>query len=626
MQRLLFSLCVLLGLPVFCWGSSEDSAWFVSHYTKEETYITMRDGIRLYTIIYAPKDHSKPHPILINRTPYSIAPYGAGYKSYWNTPYMEYIYANYILVIQDVRGKFMSEGEFMDVRPYIPAKKGKQTDEASDTYDTIEWLLKHVKNNNKCVGIYGISYPGYYAMMGALCQHPALKAASPQAPVTDWFAGDDFHHNGAFMLMDAFNFYTIFGRPRPAPIQKWGPGYQYPTPDYYQFFMEHGTMADIASLMGDSIAFWHDLYQHPDYDAWWQARNTRNYAQYIPKNCATLVVGGLFDAEDCFGAWNLYKAIEKRADNNNKLVMGPWSHGGWSRGKGDYLGNVRFAGEHSVSYHKNIEFPFFEYYLNHKGSVEHIAEANIFFSGSNQWKKMNSWAPANATKTHFYFTRQNTLDTAKETTPLDGSHYVSDPNKPVPYAENMLTKRTNEYMTDDQRFAARRPDVLVYESGVLKKDITIGGEVTADIYVMLEGGSDVDVVVKLIDVFPDNFSYDTGTYGMGNGKNYPMGGYQMLVRGEVMRAKYRNSLSYPEKMKPGEVYQVKFKLPDVAHTFLKNHKIMVQVQSSWFPLVDRNPQQFLNIYQCPKSDFVPCKVHIMNCATYPSSVILPVLK
>ena len=624
----LWPLMLLALLPFFAKADSADSVWMANNYTKREVYIKMRDGIRLFTAIYEPKDKSVLHPILMNRTPYSIGPYGEkAFKGYWNTPYLAYFKKNYIIVLQDVRGRYMSEGEFVDVRPFNPNKKKKETDEASDTYDTIDWLLENVKGNNHKVGAFGISYPGYYATMAALSGHPALKAVSPQAPVTEWFIGDDFHHNGAFMEMDAFSFYSGFGKPRPAPTTMGASGFQFAIKDTYEFYLGVATLKDLAGLMGDSVKFWKDLYSHPNYDLWWQDRNTRKFVQYIPDNVATLVVGGLFDAEDCFGAWNLYKAIEQKANNNNKLVMGPWSHGGWVRTKGDFLGNVRFGKGNSEWYQKKIEGPFFEYYLEGKGDIKAIMEASIFFSGSNTWRTFSTWPPEDKENKHMYFHADGSLSLAapEKNGAEAASTYTSDPQKPVPYTEDVHFHRTAEYMTDDQRFAARRPDVLVYKTDTLAADVTLGGALTADLFTAIST-TDADFVVKLIDVFPDNFTYDTLIYGKGNGKDYPMGGYEMLVRGEVMRGRYRNSFSKPEAFTPGAITEVKFKLPDVAHVFKKGHRIMVQVQSTWFPLVDRNPQQFVDIYSCKKEDFVKCDVKIMCNNQYPSSIILPVLK
>ena len=609
---------LLLFLPIFISAQNFDSAWVANHYTKTEIMIPMRDGIKLFTSIYAPKDKAELHPMVLKRTPYSCAPYGQNnLRDFTQGHWIEYLKENYIIVTQDVRGRWMSEGEFVDVRPYnTNKKKNTDIDEASDTYDAIDWMVKNIPNNNGNVGVFGISYPGFYSTMAALSNHPALKAVSPQAPVTDWFIGDDFHHNGAFMMMDAFAFYSGFGKPRPVPTTIGPSGFSYPTNDNYEFYLRAGSLSKLTQLMGDSIAFWKDLMQHPNYDAWWKERNPRNFVQDISSNIPTLIVGGLFDAEDCFGAWNLYKAIEAKATNNNKLVMGPWYHGQWASGDGYNLGNVQFGSNTAAWYANNIEVPFFNFYLKGKGSIDNIKEANIFFSGENQWHQSTSWPLAGTTPTKLYLLDNKQLSfNAITNNEQSFSEYISDPSKPVPYTEDVHTDRTREYMTDDQRFAARRPDVLVYSTPILDNDITVGGKLTANLKVSISG-TDADFVVKLIDVFPDQFSYS-------NNDHYLMDGYQMLVRGEVFRGKYRNSFEKPEPFTPNKVTTIKYDLPDVAHTFKKGHRIMVQIQSSWFPLVDRNPQQFMNIYTATDKDFKKAVIKILNNESF---IELPVVK
>lgn len=628
--------CILL-LSAFCSfaepktkaklsSTKADSVWTRRNYTKQELYIPMRDGKQLYTAIYSPKNSKGLHPILICRTPYSIAPYGKdSFRNFWDYYWMDYLKAGYIMVLQDVRGRYMSEGDFVDIRPYNPDKKEGAIDESTDAYDTIDWLVNNVKNNNGNVGVFGVSYPGFYSTMAALCGHPNLKAVSPQAPVTDWFSGDDFHHNGAFFIMDGFSFYSGFGKSRPEPTKHGAKGFEhYGTKDNYKFYLETGSLRNFRKLMGDSIAFWKDLYTHPDYDKWWYKRNPRNFVDHIAPGTATLVVGGLFDAEDCYGAWNLYKAIEKDAKNNNRLVMGPWSHGAWAKTTGEYLGNIRFGSKTAEYYQKHIEEPFFRYHLENKGDITDIKEANIFFTGANEWHTFDKWPPEEKKNRSFYLQPNNGLSLVIPEMENSSDKYISDPANPVPYAEGVHWDRTREYMDDDQRFAARRPDVLVYKSGPLTDDLTIGGPVIADLFVSLST-TDADFIVKLIDVFPDDFSYDDKKDGAGNGKDYPMGGYQMLVRAEVMRGRYRNSLSDPEAFKPGEVTEVKYTMPDVAHVFRKGHRIMVQVQSSWFPLVDRNPQQFLNIYRAYDDDFIKSTIKVYHEATNASRIILPTL-
>ena len=642
------------------YAQNTDSAWFRANYYKIERQIPMRDGKKLFTALYIPKDTSVTHPILFNRTPYSCYPYGEDkinarlYDSYW----INYLKQGYIIAIQDVRGRWMSEGDFVDVRPFNPSKKGKEIDEASDSYDAIEWMINNIPKNNKRVGVFGISYPGFYSTMAALSNHPALKAVSPQAPVTEWFLGDDFHHNGAFALMDGFNFYSGFGKPRPKPTSIGSDGYDFKSEDNYTAFLKIGALKNFTKLMGDSIVFWKDMMAHPNYDTWWKARNVRNFVTNVKP--AMLTVGGTFDAEDCYGAWNLYKAIEQKNSNiDNKLVMGPWFHGGWARGDGSYLGNVRFGSNTSEYYQQNIEIPFFNFYLKLQGTTREIAEATIFFSGENEWRKFEQWPPKNIENKNAFLTtngkvniltdKENVVllvkdaankmvdklkDIVKKTdnknnpnsSPKSSSftEYISDPAHPIPYTEDVHFDRTREYMSDDQRFASRRQDVLTFSSDALMEDLILSGPLVADLMVSIST-TDADFVVKLIDVFPDEFKYNEKEVGKGNGTAYPMGGYQMLVRGEIMRGKFRNSFEKPEAFVPNQITNVKYTLPDVAHTFKKGHKLMIQIQSSWFPLFDRNPQTFTDIYNCTDADFQKSTIRIYHDVANQSRIILPVL-
>ncbi len=618
---------------------ARDSAFIRDNFTKREVMIPMRDGARLFTAIYTPKDRSRTYPMLLCRTPYSCSPYGTGtFKTRFQN--MTLARSGYIFVFQDVRGRYLSEGNFEDIRPFMPNKKSaKDTDEATDTYDTAEWLQKNVAGNNGRIGVYGISYPGFYATMATLAGHPAIAAVSPQAPVTDWFIGDDFHHNGAFMLMDAFSFYSGFGKPRPQPTTEGAPGFSdWKTPDSYSFHLNAGALPNYnKKYLHSAIPFWNDLMQHPDMDAWWQARNPRPHLKNIRP--AVLTVGGLFDAEDCFGAWSVYKAIEKQNPPNthNRLVMGPWRHGGWARDVGDRLGNVVFNEPTSAFFQNEIEARFFDFHLKNAATMD-LPDAYIFETGSNRWTTYDTWPPKQAKPQQFLFQVGGKLSAAPagaqagKSGPTPGFSnenadvYFSNPAKPVPYTEDVHLGRTKEYMTDDQRFAARRPDVLVYETTVLAAPLTVTGPVIADLWISLDDRGaagpnrllDADFVVKLIDVFPDTLN------GRENG--VPLGGYQMLVRGEIFRGRYRNSFEKPEGFKRGEIYRVKFELPDVAHTFLPGHKMMVQVQSSWFPLADRNPQQFVNIYEATDADFIPVEVKVWHNNTNASGVLLPVLE
>jgi len=610
-------LYIFLLFPFHSFAQDIDSAWIVNNYTKTEVMITMRDSVKLFTVIYSPKDTIEKHPVLITRTPYSCAPYGENkFATFWKSTKKMFFAENYIYVQQDVRGRWMSEGTFVDVRPYNPNKKlNTDIDEASDTYDAIDWLVKNIPGNNGKVGVYGISYPGFYSTMAALSNHPALKAVSPQAPVTDWFMGDDFHHNGALMVMDAFAFYSSFGKPRPNPTIIGPTGFKYPTNNNYEFYLHTGPLSNFSKLLGDSIKFWNDLMDHPNYDSWWKARNDRNFVQNISSQIAMLEVGGLFDAEDCFGAWNVYKSVEAKAHNNNKLVMGPWYHGQWASNDGTHLGHVQFGSNTCEWYRQNIELPFFNYYLKGKGTAETIAEATVFFTGENKWHQLPLWPPVNEDPTSLYLQENGKLSfhsNSKKQKLTD--EYISDPATPVPYSEALQFQRTREYMTDDQRFASQRQDVLVYKTDLLNEDVILAGPLVADLLVSIST-TDADFVVKLIDVFPDDFEQTDSS-------KYVMNGYQMLVRGEVMRGKFRNSFENPEAFIPDQPTHVKYSMPDVAHTFKKGHRIMVQIQSSWFPLVDLNPQKFIDIYHAKEEDFQKATIKVYF---NQSRIILPVL-
>ena len=619
-KHLLFILLFSYGLSAS--AQNIDSIYVRENYTKIERSIPMRDGVKLFTAIYIPKDQNKKYPFLINRTPYTVAPYGADkYKlSLGNFPAM--MREGFIFVYQDVRGKWMSEGTFDDIRPHIANKKSKkEIDESSDTYDTIDWLVKNIKNNNGKAGIYGISYPGFYSTASLPESHPALKAVSPQAPVTDWFIGDDFHHNGVLFLMDAFSFMTTFGVPRPKPITPdLGPkGLKFPIQDNYRFYLEAGSIKNLKDkYMGDSIRFWNNLFAHPNLDTFWQARNIQRHLKSVKP--AVMVVGGFFDAEDAYGTFSTYKSIEKQNPSaTNILVMGPWYHGGWVRSTGSSFGDIEFGQPTSLQYQERFELPFFKYYLKGQGDFK-PAEANIFVTGSNEWKSFGTWPPKDTEQKTLYLQPNGKLSFDKVQRTDSWDEYVSDPNTPVPYQEGVQAKRTREYMIDDQRFAARRPDVKVYQTDALTEDITLTGPVLANLVVSTTG-TDADYVVKLIDVYPEDAPAPAP-----NPKNILMGGYQMLVRGEIMRGKYRNSFEKPEAMVPGLVTKVNYALPDVAHTFRKGHKIMIQVQNSWFPLGDRNPQKFMDIYTAEPSDFQKATQRIFHDVNNASSITISVLK
>lgn len=624
MKRFLYIfLSLLLSLNSVAVAQNQDEAYVRQNYTKIERLIPMRDGKKLFTSIYIPKDISKTktYPFLINRTPYTVGPYGEGEfkKSLGNYPAI--MREGFIFVYQDVRGKWMSEGDFEDVRPTNLSKAKNDIDESTDTYDTIDWLVKNIKNNNGKAGMYGISYPGFYATAGLIKTHAALKAVSPQAPVTDWFIGDDFRHGGALMVMDAFRFMSTFGVPRPLPItpDKGPKSFDFPIKDNYRFYLEAGSVKNLKDkYFGDSIKFWNNLFKHPNLDTFWQARQIIKHLKNVKP--AVMVVGGFFDAEDTYGTFETYKAIEKQNPKaNNTLVVGPWFHGGWVRSAGDSFGDINFDQPTSTYYQENFELPFFKYHLKGEGSFN-PAEASIFVTGSNQWHKFSSWPPQNTEMKALYFHQNGTLSFNKPSGSNSFDEYQSDPNQPVPYQAGVQASRTREYMVDDQRFAARRPDVKTYQTAVLTEDITLTGPVLANLKVSTTG-TDADYVVKLIDVYPE----DTKAISPVN-KEKMMAGYQMLVRGEILRGKYRNSFEKPEAFVPNKVTEVNYALPDVGHTFKKGHRIMVQIQHSWFPLADRNPQQFMNIYEAKAEDFKKATHRIYHDDQNASFLSLPILK
>jgi uncharacterized protein len=588
-------------------------------YEKKEVYITMRDGVRLFTSIYTPRDH-KTHPVLLNRTPYDIEPGGEKGFNWMMRVYSRYTDAGYIMVFQDVRGRYMSEGSFEDIRPFNPDKKSnKDIDESTDTWDTVDWLVKNVQGNNGRVGIFGISYPGFYSTMGIIGAHPAVKAISPQAPVTAWFKGDDFHHNGAFFIMDFFGFYYNNGRAFAKPTRSGFPEFVYPVQDNYEFFLSLGAVKNIKTrYFGDTIKFWNDASAHPDYDEFWKSRDPRQYLKNVTP--AVMTVGGWFDAEDLYGALHVYQAIEQQNPQTvkNTLVMGPWSHGQWAYGEGEKLGNIKWgqdANRKFVEYEKQ----FFDYYLNGEGNGD-FPEALTFITGKNEWQTFDSWPPKNTSQKSLYLNVGGKISLTIPEATDSFDEYISDPSKPVPYAEHVHLNRTTAYMTDDQRFAARRPDVMVYQTDILTDDITVTGPLTADLFVSTSG-TDADYIVKLIDVFPPDAKNPADPE-----ITVPLGGYQMLVRGEVFRGRYRNSFEKPEPFTPGMVSEVRYDLPDIAHTFGKGHRIMIQVQNSWFPLVDRNPQKFVNIYECSDSDFQKATERIYHESAHPSRLIVNILQ
>jgi hypothetical protein len=587
-------------------------------YVKSEHQVPMRDGRRLYTVVYAPRDTFGSYPFLMQRTPYGAGPYGDAYRPSIG-PSPAFGREGYIFVYQDVRGTFLSEGDFEDVRPFIPRKQSKNDiDEASDTYDTIDWLLKNIPNNNGRVGMWGISYPGFYVAAALHDAHPALKAASPQAPIADWFIGDDDHHNGALFLFDCFSFNTFFGMPRPAPTPDQFKDFSFGTPDAYHYFLRLGTVAETMNYFNGQNKYINDVIAHGSYDEFWQPRNVLPHLKKVTP--AVLTVGGWFDAEDLYGPLRIYDAIEKNNPNtSNILVMGPWSHGQWASPNGEFLGNIRFGSNTSEWYRESIELPFFNFHLKDKGSLD-LPEATVFRTGANEWKQYGQWPPKEVEQKALYFGTHHGLsfEPPKENAAYD--EYPSDPAKPVPYTNEITNRRGAGYMIEDQRFAARRPDVLLYETETLKEDLTLAGPIAANLVVSTTG-TDADFIVKLIDVFPDDTPNNVGA-----GQNPKMGGFQMLVRAEVMRGKFRKSLSNPEALTPNKPEEVKFALNDVNHTFKAGHRLMVQVQSTWFPLVDRNPQKFVDIYTASRSDFQKATHRVYRSAKFASHLKIGVIK
>jgi putative CocE/NonD family hydrolase len=613
---------------------AQDSLFVRQHYRKLDRQITMRDGVKLYTILYVPQDADKahPYPIIMERTPYSAGPRGdTNYPLRGPGPSRELSQEGYIFVYQDVRGRYLSEGQFEEVTPALPAASlGKPRragasatphDESTDTYDTIEWLLKNVPGNNGKVGIMGISYPGFYATASLPGAHPALKAVSPQAPVTDEFIGDDARHNGAFFLLDNFDFTNYFDVPRPQPVAKYDELFDLKITDAYQFFLKLGPIknANAPQYFNNRARIWNEYLQHDTYDAYWQARNIRKHLTDVRP--AVLTVGGWYDAEDLYGALHTYQAIEKQNHKTtNRLVMGPWTHGAWSRPDWSKFGPFDFGQNTAQHYRQTLETPFFNYYLKGKGSFN-PAEATIFDTGLNAWKDYPTWPPKAAENRPFYLSKAGQLST---TTPTTGTptfdEYISDPAHPVPYTAAIQGGRNNEYMVEDQRFAAQRPDVLTYQTEPLAADLTVAGPLGVDLWVSTSG-TDADFVVKLIDVLPD----DTPA-PMPNPQRLALGGAQRLVRADVFRGRFRNSFEKPEAFQPNVPTEVKYELNDVLHTFKKGHRLLVQVQSTWFPLVDRNPQQFVNITTAEATDFKKATIRIYHEPGHASVVQLPVLK
>ncbi len=584
---LLLSLCVSLGAFA---TDKPDKFDVQAHYTKFEYRIPMRDGVRLFTAVYAPKDTSDKYPILLTRTPYGIAPYGADKYPEHIGPSEKFAEDKFIFAYQDARGRYMSEGVFVDDRPIREIyRSSKDVDESTDAFDTIDWLIKHVPNNSGKVGVYGTSYGGFYTDAALIRSHPALAAASPQAPMADLYMGDDAYHNGAFFLAANFGFYQYFRKQSNPELPKKEKTPKFGTKDGYRFYLQMGSLADSnRRYFHPPNQYWVDQVEHTTYDTYWKTRNILPHLKDITP--AVLVVGGWFDAEDLSGTLKTFRAIEAQSPQTQEwLVMGPWWHGGWNESPGSKLGEISFGANTAEFFRDQIELPFFRHYLKGAPAAD-LPRAYVFETGKNVWRKEPQWPPANARPERFYFSANGNLSRQAPAEAAGFDEYVSDPNNPVPYFEKPTLKMEREYMDADQRFAQKRPDVLTYETALLTEDVTIAGPVSPDLFVSTSG-TDSDFDVKLIDVYPDD-----ATGGLA--------GYQQLVRGEPFRGKFRNSFERPEPFKPGERQQIRFTMPDVYHCFQKGHRIMVQVQSSWFPLTDRNPQTFTNVPTAAPDAFV----------------------
>jgi putative CocE/NonD family hydrolase len=577
----------------------------LENYNKREYMIPMRDGVKLYTQVYIPKDTSQTYPMLLLRDMYSVGNYGNTYRKTLG-PSDLFTKEGFIFVYQDIRGRFKSEGDYAVLRPYLPDKRNPQDiDESSDTHDTVEWLLKNIPQHNGRVGQWGGSYSGWLTVMGMIDAHPALRAFSPAAAPSDWWLGDDCHHNGAFRLMYAFDWINNDARPR-----KGGPTttriswFDYGTPDGYKFYLDLGPISNInARYLHDSNPTWNEYMEHGDYDEYWRKRDILQHLGHVTQ--PVLNVAAWFDAEDFRGPLSIYSTIEKNnPENKNILVIGPWRHGGW-HGAGAELGDIRFDQETGPYFMKEVEFPFFMYYLKDKGDLN-LPEAMVFETGKNGWRSYDRWPPGDAAEKRLYLQGDGKLSFTHSLNMPDQPYaeFISDPDKPVPWSAAIQPRQGHLWMVEDQRFAARRPDVLVYQSEILTEDMTIAGPIIACLHVSTTG-TDADWIVKLIDVYPSKAPND-------------MGDYQMLLAGDVFRSKYRKSFVKPEPMVPNQVTQITFNLWDKYHCFLKGHRIMVQVQSTWFPVIDRNPQNFVDIYHSKENDFQKAVHRIYHSPEYHS--------
>ena len=611
MKKFLYLLFVLIFWMGTALCQKVDSLYLVQHYDLAEYHIPMRDGAKLFTVVYTPKNQDSKYPILMNRTCYNASRYTDYQFSGYPSDYL--VRDGYILVFQDVRGRYMSDGIFENMTPNIPGNDPRDKeaiDESSDTWDTVEWLLKNVPNNNGRVGMFGISYPGFYTAAALPDAHPALKASSPQAPIADFFF-DDFHHQGAYLQSYTAAFavfgYQKEGRTREPWYQdKIRRFYDEPAKDGYDFHLAQGPLKNITEKYHFDNFFWEQIISHPNYDEFWQKRNILPHLKGIDH--AVMTVGGWFDAEDLYGPLNIYKSIEAANPKaENTIVMGPWDHGGWAREQGKTTHNhIYFGDSISTHFQREVERRFFSHHL--KGSKgQALPEAYMFDTGTKEWKSFAKWPPDEVTPTSMYFGANGTLSLGAPLNEEAAFDYISDPAKPVPYTSQTegLTFTPRRFMSDDQRHASRRPDVLTFSTEPLVENKTIAGEIMARLKVSMTA-TDADFVVKLIDVYPpDHPKYEH------NPDNIVMGGYQQLVRSEVFRGRFRNGFQTPEPFVPGDITDVNFRLQDVLHTFKKGHRIMIQIHSTWFPYIDRNPQKFVeNIYEANESDFTKAIIRV----------------
>lgn len=627
MKYYLSILTFLFSFSIFAQSKvNEDSVFIRQNYDKYEYQIAMRDGIKLFTHVYVPKDTSKDkkYPVLMQRTCYSVAPYGKDIYPTRLGPNRFLMRDKYIFVYQDVRGRYMSEGTWTNMTPHLTTKKKKtEVDEASDTYDTIDWLIKNIPNNNGKFGQWGVSYPGFYTAAGILANHPALKASSPQAPIADfWF--DDFHHNGALVL-GYFLAYPVFGVQKTENTTKaWyqNQSVRPQTTDGWLFYKDLINLKNAEKYYKDNF-FWQEAMNHPNYDEFWQKRNLLPHLKNV--NHAVMTVGGWFDAEDLYGPLSIYKTIEKSSKNYNTLVMGPFGHGDWARERGKHMHNhIYFGDSVSTFYQREIESKFFKHFLKEKGDGKtNLPEAYLFDTGKKEWRKFDKY-PASTEKKKLYFHANGKLSFDEPNNESDFSDYVSDPKKPVPHSDNlrqMLGFTPRNYMSEDQRFAANRTDVLSFQTDILTEDITIGGELLAELFASTTG-TDADFIVKLIDVYPANEPNHETTP-----QNIMLANYHQMVRSEVMPARFRNGFEKPVALKADETTPINVRLQDCFHTFRKGHRIMIQVQSTCFPLFAANPQKFVeNPYKANEEDFIKAMIKIMHNKSFKSGLKVEVFR